>query len=87
MVPTAANGQPAAAMYQRGPDNVHHIHAVMVLSASNAGITHIVTFRDPALFELFELPQTLGPVPASPQAGESANALDNGSPAPDEPMP
>jgi hypothetical protein len=50
----------------------------MVLSASDAGITHIVAFRDPVLFELFDLAQTLGPAPAS----ESANVPDNGSPTP-----
>ena len=75
LVPTAANGQPAAAMYKRGPDDVHHAHSVMVLSASDAGITHIVVFRDPVLPELFGLPRTLGPAPA----GESA--------APNEPTP
>jgi hypothetical protein len=69
-------------MYKRGPDNVHHTHSVMVLSASDAGITHILTFRDPALFELFDLPQTLG-APAS----ESASVPDNGSPTPNEPTP
>jgi RNA polymerase sigma-70 factor (ECF subfamily) len=74
MVPTAANGQPAVAMYQRGPDNVHHVHAVMVLSTSGAGISRIVAFRDPALFELFELPQTLGAAPAGPRASEPASA-------------
>jgi hypothetical protein len=51
-------------MYQRGPDGVPHAHVLMVLSASDAGITHIVAFRDPALFELFDLAWTLGP--ASP---------------------
>ncbi|MFB9832476.1 sigma-70 family RNA polymerase sigma factor [Actinoallomurus acaciae] len=66
MVPTAANGQPAAAMYERRPDGVHHAHAVMVLSATDAGITRIVAFRDPGLFELFDLPQTLDPAPAGP---------------------
>ncbi|MEV1169809.1 sigma-70 family RNA polymerase sigma factor [Nonomuraea sp. NPDC049784] len=66
MVATSANGQPAAAMYGRGPDGVHHAHAVMVLSASDAGITQIVAFRDPGLFELFGLPQTLGPAPDGP---------------------
>ncbi|GII52615.1 RNA polymerase sigma factor [Planotetraspora thailandica] len=76
MVATSANGQPAVGMYQCGADDVHHAHAVMVLSASDAGITHIVAFRDPDLFELFGLPQSLGPAPA----GESPNALDNGSP-------
>ncbi|GAA2639359.1 sigma-70 family RNA polymerase sigma factor [Actinomadura fulvescens] len=56
LVPTASNGQPAAAMYRRGPDGVHHAHGVMVLSASDSGITHIVAFRDPALLEVFKLP-------------------------------
>jgi RNA polymerase sigma-70 factor (ECF subfamily) len=78
LVPAAANGQPTVAMYKRGADNVHHTHSVMVLSASDAGITHIVAFRDPVLFELFDLAQTLGPAPAS----ESANVSDNGSPTP-----
>ncbi|HEY3688324.1 MAG TPA: sigma-70 family RNA polymerase sigma factor [Streptosporangiaceae bacterium] len=61
MVPTAANGQPAAAMYQRGPDGAHRVHAVMVLTATAAGIAHITAFRDPVLFDLFGLPQVLRP--------------------------
>lgn len=69
MVPTAANGQLAVAMYGRGPDGVQHAHAVMVLSACAAGITQIVAFRDPGLFELFELPRTLGPTPPGVAAG------------------
>ncbi|MEV5752115.1 sigma-70 family RNA polymerase sigma factor [Actinoallomurus sp. NPDC052308] len=77
MVPTTANGQPAFAMYQRRPDGVHHAHAVMVLSASEAGITHIVAFRDPGLFGQFGLPPTLGPAPAEASA--------NGSSAPGRP--
>lgn len=59
MVATTANGQPAAAMYQLGSDNAHHIHAVMVLTTTTAGINRIVAFRDPELFALFNLPQTL----------------------------
>ncbi|MBP2707892.1 sigma-70 family RNA polymerase sigma factor [Microbispora sp. RL4-1S] len=63
MVATAANGQPAAAMYDRGPDGVYHFHAVMVLSAGDAGIRRIIAFRDPGLSGLFSLPQTLPPAP------------------------
>ncbi|MEV4179286.1 sigma-70 family RNA polymerase sigma factor [Nonomuraea sp. NPDC049709] len=83
MVPTAANGQPAVAMYQRGPDGVHHVHAVMVLSASDTGIRQIIAFRDPSLFELFELPRTLGPAPS----GESADGPNSASPTPYDPTP
>ncbi|MDN3356803.1 sigma-70 family RNA polymerase sigma factor [Actinomadura sp. DC4] len=61
MVATSANGQPAAAMYRRGPDGNHHAHGVMVLSASDAGITRIVAFRDSGLFDFFGLPHTLRP--------------------------
>nr|WP_285631122.1 sigma-70 family RNA polymerase sigma factor [Actinoallomurus iriomotensis] len=62
-IATTANGQPALALYQRGPDGVHHAHAVMVLSISAAGITRIVRFHEPSLFELFEFPRTLGSTP------------------------
>ncbi|MGR6914243.1 sigma-70 family RNA polymerase sigma factor [[Actinomadura] parvosata] len=60
MVATAANGQPAAGLYQRGPGGAHHAHAVMVLSVSGAGIDRIVAFRDEGLFERFGLPRALG---------------------------
>ncbi|MCO5969035.1 sigma-70 family RNA polymerase sigma factor [Actinoallomurus soli] len=80
-VPTAANGQPAVALYRRGPDGVHHAHAVTVLSAHEMGITRVVVFRDPDLFDLFGLPPALGPAPAG--TGRSGG----GSPAPDEPAP
>ncbi|MEU6747287.1 sigma-70 family RNA polymerase sigma factor [Spirillospora sp. NPDC046719] len=72
MVATSANGQPAAAMYQRGEDGVHHLHALMVLTASGGGITRISAFRDPQLFEYFGLSQSLRPAPSSSQPGESA---------------
>lgn len=58
-VPTAANGQPALALYRRGPDGVHRAHAVTVLSVYDAGITRIVAFRDPDVFDLFGLPSEL----------------------------
>ncbi|GAA2395963.1 sigma-70 family RNA polymerase sigma factor [Dactylosporangium salmoneum] len=54
MLPTAANGQPAAAMYDR-----RHFHAIMVLTVTPTAIARIVAFRDPSLYRPFGLPQTL----------------------------
>lgn len=51
LVPTAANGQPAAASYLDG-----HPHSIQVLTVQGGAITRIVAFRDPALFGLFGLP-------------------------------
>jgi RNA polymerase sigma-70 factor (ECF subfamily) len=60
LVPTAANGQPAFAAYQRGPDGADRAHAMLVLTLSPAGITRIVIFLDPALFARFGLPACEG---------------------------
>jgi RNA polymerase sigma-70 factor, ECF subfamily len=49
LFPTAANGQPALAEYQRGPDGVYRAFGVQVLTVSAAGIVRIVAFLDPAL--------------------------------------
>jgi RNA polymerase sigma-70 factor, ECF subfamily len=56
LVPTAANGQPAFAAYQREPGGAYRAHAVIVLALSPAGITRIVIFLEPALFGRFGLP-------------------------------
>ena len=61
MVPTAANGQPAAAAYLRGADGTYRAYAIVVLTASTAGIARIAVFGDPGLFTPFGLPQTLPP--------------------------
>jgi len=58
MVPTAANGQPAAAAYLRGTDGSYQAYAIVVLTATTAGITRIVVFADSALFARFGLPLT-----------------------------
>ena len=47
MVPTAANGQPAAAAYLRGADDTYRAYAIVVLTASTAGIARITVFGDP----------------------------------------
>jgi RNA polymerase sigma-70 factor (ECF subfamily) len=59
LTPTAANGQPAMAAYQRGRDGRFRPHALQVLTVTPAGISWIVVFRDPALFRTFGLPQIL----------------------------
>ena len=58
MVPTAANGQPAAAAYRRGPDGAYRAYGIVVLTVSTTGIARIVVFGDPGLFGRFGLPPT-----------------------------
>jgi RNA polymerase sigma-70 factor (ECF subfamily) len=60
VLPTAANGQPAAATYvRRAGDADHHPFAVSVLDVRDGGIREIVAFHEPALFPAFGLPATL----------------------------
>jgi RNA polymerase sigma-70 factor (ECF subfamily) len=58
MVPTAANGQPAAAAYQRGADGIYRAFGIVVLTAATTGIARIVVFGDPGLLGRFGLPPT-----------------------------
>jgi RNA polymerase sigma-70 factor, ECF subfamily len=58
-VPIAANSQPGFAFYLLGRDGRHHAHAIQVLTIADAGIAHIVSFNQPALFHVFGLPQSL----------------------------
>jgi len=58
MIPTAANGQPAAAAYHRD-DDTYQAYAIVVLTATTTGIARIVVFTDPGLFATFALPSTL----------------------------
>jgi RNA polymerase sigma-70 factor (TIGR02960 family) len=55
-IPVTANGQPAFAFHARDAAGVHRPHALHVLTLTNAGISRIVSFQDPALFPLFGLP-------------------------------
>jgi RNA polymerase sigma-70 factor (ECF subfamily) len=57
MVPTAANGQPAFAMYERDASGAYRAHAVFVLDLSPTGIARIVIFLEPGLFGRFGLPE------------------------------
>ncbi|HEX9033161.1 MAG TPA: sigma-70 family RNA polymerase sigma factor [Streptosporangiaceae bacterium] len=62
MIPVAANGQPGFAEYLRGPDGVRRAYGIQVITATAAGVAHIVTFMDqPELFPLFGLPPALPP--------------------------
>lgn len=57
-VPTGANGQPALAEYQRGPDGVLHAHGVQVLTVAGSRVARIAAFHQPGLFAAFGLPST-----------------------------
>jgi RNA polymerase sigma-70 factor (ECF subfamily) len=56
MVPTRANGQPAAVAYRRGPSGAHEAFGIAVLTVAEDGIGRIVVFADPALVTAFGNP-------------------------------
>ena len=49
MIPTLANGQPAAAAFLRGDDGRHHAYGIAVLTTTGRAITRITVFDDPRL--------------------------------------
>ena len=65
MLPTAANGQPAAAAYLRGADGVYRAYAIVVLTVTITGIARLVVFGDTGLFPIFGFAQVLPPAPAA----------------------
>jgi RNA polymerase sigma-70 factor, ECF subfamily len=59
LMPTAANGSLAAAVYRpRTPGEPHTAFAIHVLDVVDARISAIHSFLDPTLFEVFRLPLT-----------------------------
>ncbi|WP_328441361.1 sigma-70 family RNA polymerase sigma factor [Streptomyces sp. NBC_00457] len=54
MLPTRANGQPAAAMYKREADGVYRAHSMQVLTVSDGAVARMTVFIDPGLLELFD---------------------------------
>jgi RNA polymerase sigma-70 factor (ECF subfamily) len=58
LVPTAANGQPAFAVYRRDHDSLE-AHAIQVVTIRGGAFAVLTMFRDPRLFEAFGLPATL----------------------------
>jgi RNA polymerase sigma-70 factor (ECF subfamily) len=56
MVPTVANGQPAAVAYRRHNDGSYRAFGVTVLSATSTGIAQIIAFCHPDLVARFGYP-------------------------------
>jgi RNA polymerase sigma-70 factor, ECF subfamily len=60
MIPIVANGQPAAAAYQRQDDGTHHALGLAILTVTAAGITRITVFGSrPGQLAGFGLPATM----------------------------
>jgi RNA polymerase sigma-70 factor (ECF subfamily) len=66
MVPVMANGQPAFAAYQRGPDGAYRAHEVLMPTITTTGVARIVVFLEPRLVEMFGLPAECGAASAGP---------------------
>jgi RNA polymerase sigma-70 factor (ECF subfamily) len=58
LIPTTANGQPAAGLYMREGDK-HVAFQLHVLDVTPDGVSHVVAFLDTSLFEKFGLPASL----------------------------
>ena len=59
-IATTANGQPAAGMYLLNRESgVHEAFQLHVLDMGSDGISHVVAFMEPTLFEKFGLPGSL----------------------------
>ena len=53
MLPTSANGQPAAVCYNLGPDGEYQPYGAVVLSVTSEGIRQVRSFGDPRLVTVF----------------------------------
>jgi RNA polymerase sigma-70 factor (ECF subfamily) len=56
MIPTTANGQPAAAAYHRDAGGAYQAYGIAVIAPTASGVAGIVVFGDPGLFSTFGLP-------------------------------
>ncbi|MEV6627079.1 RNA polymerase subunit sigma-70 [Amycolatopsis sp. NPDC051106] len=59
MIPTTANGHPAAVVYHRDSDGALRADGVVVLAATATGVRHVTKFHDPALAAMFGFPDVL----------------------------
>jgi RNA polymerase sigma-70 factor (ECF subfamily) len=59
MVPVAANGQPALALYMRAADGRHHAFQIQLPTVTADGISAVTVFFDLTLFPRFGLPDVL----------------------------
>jgi RNA polymerase sigma-70 factor, ECF subfamily len=66
MLPTSANGQPAAAVYTRDDQGQLQPYGVCVLTVTPTGIRRVTSFGNPALLPLFGFPLDLRPAEARP---------------------
>jgi RNA polymerase sigma-70 factor (ECF subfamily) len=53
MLPTSANGQPAAAAYTRDQHGNYQPYGICVFTVTSRGIRHVWSFGDPGLVTLF----------------------------------
>ncbi len=68
LVPTAANGQLALAVYSRSPKNLEwRPHSVHVLTLFDDSVAMLTMFLAPEIFAAFGLPAAPPAMPASPQ--------------------
>jgi len=56
MVPTKANGQPAAVAYLRDDHGIYQAYGIVVLTVTTTGIARISSFGDPTLVATFDRP-------------------------------
>ncbi|WP_377273417.1 sigma-70 family RNA polymerase sigma factor [Peterkaempfera sp. SMS 1(5)a] len=61
MLPTSANGQPAAMAYTRDRHGTYQAYGIVVLTVTNAGISRIFSFHQPGLAGTFGFPSTAVP--------------------------
>jgi len=59
LLPTTANGQPAFALYMRGPSGDFSPFHLQVLALDGDLVRHVTAFFEPALFARFGLPERL----------------------------
>jgi RNA polymerase sigma-70 factor (ECF subfamily) len=57
--PAGANRQPGFAVYQRQESGAYRLFGIQVLSWAGVQIAEVVTFIDPRLFRLFDVPEEL----------------------------
>ncbi len=79
MLPTSANGQPAAAAYRRDDDGNYQPYGICVLTVTTAGIRRISSFGDPGLLTVFGFdsswrghPRTSNQLTEMPDLGRSS---------------
>jgi RNA polymerase sigma-70 factor (ECF subfamily) len=66
MLPTSANGQPAAAVYTRDLHGNYQAYGICVLTVTGAGIRRIYSFGDPRLVTVFGFRQEMSQASDSP---------------------